>query len=107
VGRWEGDTLFVDTIGFNEKVLIYNLGLPTTDRLHTIERFTRTDFNTIRYEITVDDPGAYTAPWKSGNYLRWQSGVESFEFVCQDNNQAPGLIVGDGTSVIVSPPYVP
>jgi hypothetical protein len=107
VGRWEGDTLVVDTVGFNEKVWIDNLGLPTTDQLHTIERFTRSDFNTIRYEITVDDPGAYTAPWKSGNYLRWQSGVESFEFVCQDNNQAPGLIVGDGTSVIVSPPYVP
>ena len=107
VGHWEGDTLVVDTVGFNERMWIDNLGVPTTDRLHTIERFTRTDFTTIRYEITVDDPGAYTAPWTSGFYMRWTSGVESFEFVCQDNNQAPGLIVGDGTSVIVSPPYIP
>ena len=66
VGHWEGDTLVVDTVGFNEGVWIDNLGMPTTEQLHTIERFTRTDFNTIRYEITVDDPGAYTAPWKSG-----------------------------------------
>jgi hypothetical protein len=107
VGQWEGDTLVVDTVGFNERVWIDNLGVPTTEQLHTIERFTRTDFNTIRYEMTIDDPGAYTAPWKSPYLMRWTSGDESFEFVCQDNNQAPGLIVGDGTSVIVSPPYVP
>jgi hypothetical protein len=107
VGQWEGDTLVVDTVGFNERVWIDNLGVPTTEQLHTIERFTRTDFSTIRYEITIDDPGAYTAPWRSPYLLRWQPGVESFEFVCQDNNQAPGLIVGDGTSVIVLPPYVP
>ena len=106
-GHWAADTLVVDTVGFNERMWIDNLGVPTTDELHTIERFTRTDFTTIRYEITVDDPGAYTAPWTSGFYMRWTSGVESFEFVCQDNNQAPGLIVGDGSSVIVSPPYVP
>ena len=66
VGHWEGDTLVVDTVGFNEGMWIDNLGVPTTDQLHTIEKFTRTDFNTIRYEITIDDPGAYTAPWNSG-----------------------------------------
>jgi hypothetical protein len=107
VGHWEGDTLVVDSVGYNDRVWIDNLGMPTTEQLHTIERFTRTDFNTIKYEMTVDDPGAYTAPWKSGFYMTWQSGAESFEFVCQDNNQAPGLIVGDGTSVIVFPLYIP
>ena len=106
VGHWEGDTLMVDTVGFSERVWIDNLGLPTTEQLHMIEKFTRTDFSTIRYEVTVDDPGAYTAPWKSGFYLRLSAG-ESFEFVCQDNNQAPELIVGDGTFKIQPPPYVP
>ena len=106
VGHWEGDTLVVDTIGFNERVWIDNLGVPTTEQLHMIERFTRTDYNTIKYEVTVDDPGAYTATWKSGFYLRFTPG-ESFEFVCQDNNQAPELIVGDGTFNITAPPYVP
>jgi hypothetical protein len=71
-----------------------------------IERFTRTDYSTIKYEVVVDDPGAYTATWKSGFYLRFTPG-ESFEFVCQDNNQAPELIVGDGTFNIKPPLYVP
>ncbi len=106
-GRWDGDTLVVDTVGFNEAVWIDNLGMPTTEKLHTIERFTRTDFTTIRYEITVDDPGAYTATWKSGYYLRWMPGAESFEFVCQDNNKASDLMVGDGTLTIEMPPFVP
>jgi hypothetical protein len=97
----------VDTVGFSERVWVDNLGMPTTERLHTLEKFTRTDYSTIKYQITVDDPGAYTAPWSSGFYMRWTSPAESFEFVCQDNNQAPGLIVGDGTFVITSPPYVP
>jgi hypothetical protein len=106
IGHWDGDTLVVDTVGFNERVWIDNLGMPTTEQLHMIEKFTRTDFNTIKYEVTVDDPGAYTAPWTSGFYLRFTPG-ESFEFVCQDNNQAPELIVGDGTFNIKPPPYVP
>ena len=57
-------------------------------------------------EVGVDDPGAYTAPWKSGFYLRFTAG-ESFEFVCQDNNQAPEMIVGDGTFNIRPPVYIP
>jgi len=106
VGHWEADTLVVDTVGFNERVWIDNLGMPTTEQLHMIEKFTRTDFDTIKYEVTVDDPGAYTAPWNSGFYLRFTPG-ESFEFVCQDNNQAPEMIVGDGTFNIKAAPYVP
>jgi hypothetical protein len=107
VGRWEGDTLVVDTVGFNEGAWIDNLGLPTTEKLHTIESFTRTDFTTIRYEITVDDPGAYTATWKSGFYMRWVAGAESFEFICQDNNKASDLMVGDGTLTVERPQFVP
>jgi hypothetical protein len=107
VGHWEGDALVVDSVGFNERMWIDNLGMPTTEQLHLIERYTRTDFNTMKYEITVDDPGAYTATWKSGFYLRWTPGVESFEYVCQDNNHAPELLVGSGTAVDRSSPFVP
>ena len=60
IGRWEGDTLVVDTVGFNEQNWIDAEGLMHTDQYHQIERFTRTDFNTLRYEVTIDDPGAYT-----------------------------------------------
>jgi hypothetical protein len=106
IGRWEGDTLVVDTVGFNEKAWIDNLGIPTTDRLHTLERFTRTNYSTLKYEITIEDPGAYTAPWTSGFYFRWTPG-ESFEFVCQENNLAPELIMGDDGIAVKPPSFVP
>jgi hypothetical protein len=44
------------------------------------------DFRTLRYEVTIDDPGAYTASWKSGFNLTWTDGAELFEYICQDNN---------------------
>jgi hypothetical protein len=106
IGRWEGDTLVVDTVGFNEKVWIDNLGMPTTEKLHTIEKFTRTNYSTLKYEITIDDMGAYTAPWTSGFYFRWGAG-ESFEFVCQENNKAPELIMGDDGMAVAPVPFVP
>src|SRR5918996_2252915 len=63
IGKWEGDTLVVDTIGFNDRFWFDFAGHPHTERLHTIERFRRPDFKTLQYEVTIDDPGAYTAPF--------------------------------------------
>ena len=65
IGWWEGDTLVVDTTGFNEGFWIDRRGLPHTEKLRTLERFTRTDARR-RYELTIDDPGAYTKPWTGG-----------------------------------------
>ena len=107
VGHWEADTIVVDTIGFNEKFWMDREGTPHTEKLHIIERFTRTDFNTLKYEVTIDDPGAYTSTWKAGFFFRWQSGVETFEYICQDNNQAPELLVGSQKSVDRSSLIVP
>ena len=95
VGRWEGDTLVVDTVGFNEKNWIDAEGLMHTDQYHQIERFTRTNFNTMKYEVTIDDPGAYTATWTAGFMLRWNTGAELFEYVCQANNMNPDMTMGD------------
>jgi hypothetical protein len=104
IGHWEGDTLVIDAIGFNEKFWLSRDGLPHTDKLHLIERFTRTDFRTLKYEVTVDDPGAYTAPWTSGFSLRWQEGQEMFEYVCQDNNHFPESVFGvDGAHSPIAP----
>ena len=94
IGWWDGDTLVIDTVGFNENAWLERWGMPHTARLRTVERVTRTDFNTLRYEITVDDPGAYTAPWTSGYTKRWNPGIEPFEYVCQENNYAPQLMIG-------------
>lgn len=95
VGRWDGDTLVVDTVGFNEQNWIDAEGLMHTDQYHQIERFTRTDFDTLRYDVTIDDPGAYTAPWTAGFLLRWEAGAEIFEYVCQENNSNPNMTMND------------
>jgi hypothetical protein len=95
IGHWDGDTLVVDTIGFSEAFWMNRDGLPHTSRLHLVERLTRTDFETLNYEVTVDDPGAYTAPWTSGYTLGWSAGAELFEYVCQENNLSPESMVGD------------
>jgi len=90
VGRWEGDTLVIDTVGFNEKQWLAG-SYPTTDLLHLVERISRPNLKTLIYEATIDDPGAYTAPWT----VRWQinektasswiEGGEVFEYICQDD----------------------
>lgn len=85
VGRWEGDTFVVDMRGFNEEFWFDNGGLPHTQQLQTIERFTRVDLGTLRYEVTITDPGAYTRPWKSTWNLKWMPGEEMPYFLCQDN----------------------
>lgn len=83
-GKWEGDTLVVDTIGFNEDFWFTNGGLPHTSQLHLVERFTRPDFDTLRYQVQVDDPGAYTRNWTASWTMNWKSGSVPFYF-CQNN----------------------
>jgi hypothetical protein len=94
VGRWEGDTLVIDTIGFNEKFWMSREGLPHTSQLHTIERISRPDFDTLRYEVTIDDPGAYTAPWTGGWFIPWVPENEPFDYLCQENNLDAERMVG-------------
>ena len=90
VGKWEGDTLVIDTVGFNEKQWIAG-SYPSTSQLHMTERISRPNLKTLSYEYTVYDPGAYTAPWSG----RWTitdrsassfiAGGELFEYICQDS----------------------
>jgi Family of unknown function (DUF6152) len=85
VAHWEGDTLVVARTGFNEDFWFTNGGLPHTNQLSLVERFSRPDYDTLRYEVTIDDPGAYTGPWSSGWELRWVGGEELPTYFCQDN----------------------
>lgn len=94
VGHWEGDALMIDTVGFNERFWLTREGIPHTASLHLIERFTRTNYDTLKYEATIDDPGAYTKPWTGGWLIRWQQGEEMYEYVCQDNNRDPKHMYG-------------
>lgn len=108
VGWWEGDTLVVDSVGFNEDFWMDRRGLPHTEQLHTVERFTRINSALIDYEITVDDPGAYTAPWTASFQIQWSDGTELFEYICQQANYAHELMVGEGRSEVSrTSPIVP
>ncbi len=86
-GKWEGDTLVVDTKGFNGKAWLDQLGKPSTDALHVIERFRRKDFGHMDIQITIDDPKAYTKPWTVTEEARLATGTELMEFICQENNR--------------------
>ena len=84
VGRWEKDTLVVDSVGYNEKFWFMSGGLPHTEALHLTERFTRQDLNTLKYEVTVDDPRTYTKAWKATWTMRWVANQEIQEFFCEE-----------------------
>ena len=94
IGHWEGDTLVVDTIAFNDKFWITREGLPHTGQLHVIERISRPEFDKLRYEATIDDPGAYTKSWSGGWFIPWGQDNEPFDYVCQENNLDPQRMVG-------------
>jgi hypothetical protein len=108
IGWWEGDTLVVDTTGFSESFWIDRRGTPHTEKLQLQERFTRLNTLTIKYEVVAEDPGALTAPWKTGFNLRWENGTELFEYVCQQANYATTLMVGgEATTIDRTSPVVP
>ena len=107
IGWWEGDTLVIDTVGFNESFWLDRGGLPSTEQMRTVERLTRTNMTALRYELTVDDPGAYTRPWTGQLNLIWENNTELFEYVCQEQNYAHELMVGQGTKVDRSSPIIP
>jgi Family of unknown function (DUF6152) len=87
IGHWDKDTLVVDSIGFNEKFWLTNGGLPHTEALHLIERFSRPDLNTLKYEVTVDDPNSYTRPWTGGWTVQWVPNEEIQEYFCEESQQ--------------------
>jgi hypothetical protein len=87
VGHWEGDTLVVDTVGYNEKTWIDYNGHMHTEQLHTIERITRPFKEVLHYEAVIDDPGAYSESWTVAWNINWDDGQELQDYVCQENNK--------------------
>jgi hypothetical protein len=83
-------------------------GTPHTSQLKFTERFTRTDMNTMRYQATIDDPGAYTKPWTTNDFnLRWRAGEELFEYICQQFNLGTELMIGSQEEVDNTRFFVP
>ena len=84
-GKWEGDTLVVDTKGFNGKAWMDQAGKPTTDALHVTERFQRIDFGHMNIQITIDDVKVYTKPWTVTQQVHLLTNTELMENVCENN----------------------
>ena len=102
VGHWEGDTLVVDITNFNGRGWIATnaasgriRGVPQSEALHVVERFTRTDADTISYEVAIDDPNVYTKPWKVSIPLGRDNSYKIYEYACHEGNHAiPNILSG-------------
>ncbi len=107
IGKWEGDTLVIDTVGYNDKFWFDGKGTPHTEKLHTIERWTRTSYGRIVNDFTFDDPGTFTKQINvkfTGKLLRPDlktGGGDLMEFICLEDNEygaAANFRPGTGTS---------
>jgi hypothetical protein len=87
IGKWEGDTLVLDTVGFNGRTRLDTNGHPMSDQLHVTERWTRTDLGHLTYEVTVDDPKTYTKPWKNTRVFISRPDWQIIEYSCEENNK--------------------
>jgi len=92
VGRWEGDDLVVDSIGFNGKEWLDINGHPMSEATHLTERYRRTNFGHLLYQVTIVDPTLYTQPWTIQQELRLLPDTELIEQVCENNLDVPHLV---------------
>jgi len=94
IGKWDGDTMVVDSRGFQDNGWLDMAGHPATDQLHVIERFTRKNYGSMTIDITLDDPKAYTKPWSVHEAAHLLPDGELIEHICEENNRDPMHMVG-------------
>lgn len=94
VAHWDGDTLVVDITKMNDKTALDTNGHPHSDQLHLTEKFRRTGPTTMSYDVTVDDPKAYTAPWTQSRVFKLMPNAELLEYVCLENEKDIRHLVG-------------
>src|SRR6186713_1360876 len=94
VGKWEGDTLVIETIGQNGKTWLDMRGLPGTESLRVIERYSRPNTGVMNIDVTIDDPKAYTKPWNVRLTWRLVPDTDLIESICEENNRDPAHMVG-------------
>jgi hypothetical protein len=96
VGHWDGDTLVIESLGYNDRTWLDASGHPHGEKLKVTEKLTRTNFNNIKIEATIDDPDFYTKPWTVVTGITWtpnttgpftMRGGEILEYICQENNR--------------------
>jgi hypothetical protein len=89
VGHWDGDTLVVETNGYNDRTWLDRNGHPHTEALRTTERYRRTDFGDLEYTLTLEDPAIYAKPWTLKMGARLAADTEIIEYVCAENAASP------------------
>jgi hypothetical protein len=94
VGHWEGDTLVVDRVNFEEQVWLDQEAHPHSDQLHIVERYRRVDLGHLETEVTVSDPGILVKPWTMKRVSDLAQGEEIREFICTENNRDVEHLVG-------------
>ena len=94
VGRWDGDSLVVESVGFKDQTWIDEYGTPASDRLRLTERLRRVNFGTLEIQVTVDDPKTFIRPFTFTLQQRLMPDTELIEFVCSENNLSAGRLVG-------------
>jgi hypothetical protein len=87
IGKWDGDELVVDTVGFNGKTWLDLAGHPTSDQLHVVERYSRPQLGELKLDITIEDPVMYTKPWKVTERMPLMVGEDLIEYVCTENER--------------------
>jgi hypothetical protein len=96
IAHWDGDTLVIESLGYNDRTWLDASGHPHGEKLRVTEKLTRTDFNNIKVEATFDDPEYYTKPWVAVTGITWtpnrtgpftMRGGEILEYICQENNR--------------------
>jgi hypothetical protein len=93
IGWWEGDTLVIDSVGYNTEFWFERQGLPHTESAHVIEYYTRVSQDAMKYRFVLEDPLTYDSRVEGTVNLRWSADDELFEYVCQQSNYAPDLMV--------------
>jgi len=103
VGRWEGDTLVVDSVGFNDKTWTSRYGVSHSETLRTTERYRRTDFGHMQVEVTYTDPKAYSKPWGFKEDMRLAADTEMLEAICEWSSDHWTGTSSNGAPVTVPP----
>jgi len=104
VGHWEGDTLVVESNGFNDKTWATRFGISHSEALRTTERYTRSDFGHLNLEVTFTDPEAFTKPWSFTVNMRLQADTEMLENICERSSDDWGDDLSDASRPAVTVP---
>jgi hypothetical protein len=86
-GNWDGDTLVIDRVAFDERIWLDQGGHPHSPKLHVVERYTRPDLGHLESEVTVEDPGVLAKPYTIKRVAQLAQGYDIYEFICAENER--------------------